>query len=312
MVYCPLNYESINLISGSYSPSTIKAYNNRSFAYWCRSLFQRAASVYDFTLPDAWQGKIADFFKYCLFRRGFVAVSKNDDYGLFFQPCSLYGQSFYYQPTKAIIANPVYSAELDIGTECELFELTPDYMGIYDIVELYASQLSELDNAINIGIVNDKMGLILGAKNKAAATALEKAMDKINAGDPAVIYDTTILSDEEGEVPWQIFEKENNPNSYHVSEQLEERQTLINGFDNEIGITTLPYKKKERMVTDEALSTQLDSTSRLKLWLRTMKGSIEEIKELYPDIKLDVEIRSDLLIGEEVDDEQIKTDIDRT
>lgn len=292
-MYMPINYSCINALAGTSSPSTIKAYNNRSFAFWERALFQRACSTMQFTLP--WDGKIKDFFIYCLFRFGFVGISENDKYGQYFQPGTLSGFDFYYQPTKFLISNPDYSAELKIGKECELFKLTPDYMGIWDIITFYAAQLSELDNAINISLVNNKFSFILGARNKQAAQAIKKALDKINAGEPAVVYDMNLLNDDtDKDQPWQVWERGNIKDTYFTPQQLQDRQTLLNGFDAEIGIPTIPYNKKERMVQSEAESRQYDAVSRVTVWLNTMKGSIEDIKKLYPDLNINVELKYDI------------------
>ena len=105
MNYIPFNYDRINMAAGTYNPSPVKAYNNQSFAFWCRNLFQRMTSVFEWTLPDEWQGPRKDFFLWCIYQFGFVAISRNDEFGTFFQPCTLAGMAydFYYQPTEFII-----------------------------------------------------------------------------------------------------------------------------------------------------------------------------------------------------------------
>ena len=292
-MYYPLNYDSINNAAGLYAPSAIKAYNNVSFAYWERSLFQRACSTLKFTVP--WSGKVFDFFMYCLFRFGYIAISENDIYGKFFQPCTLSGYDFYYQPTRAIISNPDYNADLKIGKDCELLKLTPDYMGIWDIISFFAAELSELDNAINMSLVNNKFGFILGARNKTAASAIKKALDKINAGEPAVIYDMSLLNDETDDAePWQVWERGNLKDTYFTPEQLQDRMTILNQFDAEIGIPTIPYNKKERMVQSEAESRQYDAVSRVTVWINTLEESIKDINALYPDMNISVKLRYDL------------------
>lgn len=292
-MYYPLNYECINNAAGLYAPSAIKAYNNVSFAYWERSLFQRACSTLKFGVP--WSGKVFDFFMYCLFRFGYIAISENDIYGKFFQPCTLSGYDFYYQPTRAIISNPDYNADLKIGKDCELLKLTPDYMGIWDIISFFAAELSELDNAINMSLVNNKFGFILGARNKTAASAIKKALDKINAGEPAVIYDISLLNDETDDAePWQVWERGNLKDTYFTPEQLQDRMTILNQFDAEIGIPTIPYNKKERMVQSEAESRQYDAVSRVTVWINTLEESIKDINALYPDMNISVKLRYDL------------------
>ena len=292
MQYIPLNYQNINARAGTYNPSMVKSYNNKTFAFWERSLFQRASSVIDFELPEAWTGPVRDFFIYCLFKFGFVAISQNDDYGYFFQPCTLNGYDFYYQPTEAIISNPRYDARLQIGKECEILKLTPDYFGIWDIISYYSEKLSVLDNAINMSLINNKFAFLLGARNKAAGEALKKMLDKINKGEPAVIYDMKLLNDPtDKDVPFQEWRRDDLKASYLTTDQLKDFQTILNNFDTEVGIPTIPYEKKERMVTTEAESRIIDSTSRSIVWIETLQSSIETIKNLYPDIKLSSELR---------------------
>lgn len=270
----------------------VKSFNNRTFAYWERSLFQRACSVMEFDLPEDWDGSIRDFFYFCLFKYGFVAISKNDEYGYFFQPCALNGFNFYYQPVEAIISNPKMQKTLQIGKECELLKLTPDYMGIWDIICYYAEKLSVLDNAINMSLINNKFAFLLGARNKTAGEALKKMLDKINKGEPAVIYDLKLLNDPtDKEQPFQEWRRDDLKSSYLTTDQLKDFQTILNNFDTEVGIPTIPYEKKERMVTSEAESRIIDSTSRSIVWIETLLSSIDNIKDLYPDIRLDVSLR---------------------
>lgn len=271
----------------------VKSYNNKTFAFWERSLFQRACSVLQFDLPDHWDGSVRDFFYYCLFKFGYVVISENNEYGIFFQPCTLNGYDFYYQPTNALISNPVMQADLKIGEDCELLKLCPDYMGIWDIISYYSEKLSVLDNAINISLINSKLGLLMGVRSKAAAEALKKMLDKLNKGEPAVFYDKKIFEDPDDPND-PIFSLDRDlKKSYITTEQLMDFQTIINNFDTEIGIPVLPYQKKERMVTSEAESKIIDSTSRSVVWYDTLTASIDAIKELYPNINLDVKLRFD-------------------
>lgn len=293
-MYTPLNYQQVNIAAGSYTPSSVKSYNNKTFAFWERALFQRAQSVLDFTVPKEWDGKVKDFFLYCLFKYGYIAISENDKFGKFFQPCTLSGFDFYYQPTKAIIANPMYSAELEIGKEVELLKLTPDYMGAWDIIWYYAEKLSILDNAINMSLINNKFAFFLGARNKGAGQALKKMLDLINQGEPAVVYDMKLLNDPtDKEMPFQQWQRDNLKNSYLTTDQLMDFQTLLNNFDAEIGIPTIPYQKKERMVTDEANARAYDAKARSITWFNTLTSSIEEIKKLYPSLDLSVVLHYD-------------------
>ena len=298
MPYIPINYDNINLMAGSTNPSTVKSYNNRTFAFWERSLFQRAASTVKFDdLPEGWRGSVHDFLYYCLFKFGFVAAFKTNELGNVFQPCSLSGYNFWYQPTTALIANPTLtqSLELEIGKDCELIKLTPDYMGVWDIISYYAETLSLLDNAINMSLINSKFSLILGAKNKSAATALKEILDKVNKGEPAVIYDRRIEDTAKGtDTPFQIIDFGNIKEKYLTTDQLNDFNTLINNFDAEVGIPTIPNEKKERMVTSEADSRKVDSMSRSVIWLETLTESLIGVNSLLgTDIKVSLRYAED-------------------
>ena len=311
MNYIPFNYEQINTAAGTYNPSPVKAFNNQTFAFWERALFQRATSVIESDLPEEWEGTIKDFFYWCLFRFGFVSVFDSPEFGISFQPCNLKGYDFYYQPTSAIIANPLLKESLDlkIGEECEILKLTPDFRGVWDIISYYAEKLSTLDNAINMSLINNKFAFILGARNKVAGQALKKMLDKINKGEPAVIYDMKLLNDTTDKVePFQVWERKNMKDAYLTTDQLKDFQTILNNFDCEIGIPTIPYEKKERMVSEEATSRQLDAQSRSTIWLECLQSSAKRVKKLYPDIQLDFKLRYD---PKEADDGELNDEPDR-
>lgn len=307
MNYTPLNYHNINVGAGTYNPSPVKAYNNRTFGYWVRALFQRATSVIDFELPDTWQGNIKDFFLYCLYKYGYVAVFNYDDVGLVFQPCTLSGYNFYYQPTDAIISNPKYQDTLIIGESCELIKLTPDYVGIWDVIEYYAERFSQLDNAINMSLINCKTPYILGAKNKTASSALKKILDKVNGGEPAVIFDEKLMNDPNSkDTPFQLLELLRNPKeAYLTTDQLMDFRTILDNFDSEIGIPALPYQKKERLVSDEATMRAYDGSARSLTWFNTLTSSINEVKKLYPEIVLNARLHyADFNESEGVEDNE--------
>ena len=302
MFYVPLNYVDLNSLAGHYSPSMVKAYNNATYAYWERSLFQRACSRIKTTLPDNWEGNRRDFLLYCLLKCGFVFVSYNDKVGHWFNPGTLYGIDFYYQPTEFTLANPKAAEFLGVlrdyrfklHQEGELLKFMPDYRGIFDIISYYAEKLSALDNAINMSIVNSKFSFILAAKNKATAEALKKVLDKINKGEPAVFVDKVLMNDpNDQETPWQLLELQKLKENYITDQQLIDFQTILNSFDAEIGINTVPYQKAERFVSAEANSRQNDSQARIMCAIECLKSSIKDIKKLYPDIKLDFNLREE-------------------
>lgn len=301
MAYLPLNYDQINLIEGTYQPSQIKN-NSASFDYWVRTLFGRASSNLIFELPDFWQGDIANFWYYCMLRFGFVSIQdltgkgkRGDELGMCFSPVNLSGINFYYQRTLAVLSNPTLDEgfELEIGKDCALVCMTPDKMGIWDVIERYALLLSNLDNAINMSIINSKIPFILGGKNKAAVQTLKKIMDLVNSGQPAVFYDSRIQDDAQSkDSPFQFLKLLENPKqNYLTTDQLMDLHTILSDFDSEVGIPTIPYQKKERETSFESQSKLADGQARSLVWERTINDSIKEVKKLYPDLQLSFRLR---------------------
>ena len=284
MGYKPLNYDQINNIEGHLQPSMLKYCNSVTYAYWQRSLFQRAISTIDFKgLPDTWEASVRDFFYWCIFAYGYVGVFDTEEFGLSFQPGALYGFDFYYQPVEFLVANPKLNRRFKIHEEAEIIKLTPDYRGIFDIISYYAMLLSALDSGINSSIVNSKFAYMMGAKNKPAAETLKKIFDKVASGEPAVVFDQSLLQQDpqSKEDPYTFLERSNLKQSYLTTDQLMDRQTLLSAFDAEIGIRSLPYNKKERLVTAEAESREQDSTARLDVWKATLDSSLELVNKLF-------------------------------
>ena len=278
----PFDYHQLNIEAGTYAPNTVKSYNNQSFAFWQRALFQRALSVLEFeNLP--FSGSTKDYFLFILFGLGHLAFFDVPETGLAFAKCGLSGFDFYYQPTRAIVSNPLLSREFTIGDDCEILKLTPDYRGILDVVNRFAAKLATADNAIDMSLINSKLAWIIGAKNKSAARAIKQIIDSINKGEPAAVYDKELLipnDPDDKKEPWQIWDR-HVKESYITTDLLRDSQTLLNAFDTEIGIPTIPYEKKERMVTSEAESKQLDSVSRSTVWMETLQDSLIKVNEHF-------------------------------
>ena len=298
MGYLPFNYEKINLGSGTYFPSCVKSFNNDTFDLWQRALFQRACSTLILKVPKEWR-KSKDLLYWCLFAYGYAGCGTLPEIGRWFNPGTIEGYDFYYHPKFFKLNNPYYANQgidktLEIGKDCELLRLTPDYKGIWDVITYYAEKLAVIDVAINSAIINSKFAYIIGAKNRAAAEVLKKLFDKVNSGEPSVIFDAKLANDgTDKEEPWQFLDR-NVKENYIVMDLLRDFQTVINDFDTEVGIPTLPYEKKERLVTDEAQSKQIDATSRSIIWYDTLKDSFDIANEflgLSGDQKLEVTLR---------------------
>ena len=142
-----MNEQLINILESIHVPNTYWKGKTQTYLYWFRSLLHKIDSSLIFDgLPEEWNN---DFFMICQWALGRVVVFKTDrediadKYGaVTFQPCTLSGYDWFYQPNKAIVSNPMYEREFTLGDDAELIKLTPDYCGILDIIDYYATKLA--------------------------------------------------------------------------------------------------------------------------------------------------------------------------
>lgn len=306
--YAPFNFEQLNIAYGTYSPSQYHGKNNAAYMYWCRSLYQRVESLFKFDIP--WNSEVKEFFTFCLFRFGHVACFEDLNTGFSFQPGVPYGQGFYYQPIKYQVSNPMLDKEFTIHEDCEVIHLTADWYGVWDIISRYAILLAEMDTSLHMAIENSRFSYLLGAKNKGIAASLKKIYDKIQSGQSLVIYDDAIFNDKQDmndPTPFQYLERKDVKNSYLVDQILTDIQSIIMEFDSEVGLPTVPYQKKERMVTDEANSKQKDGQARYETWFENLTDSIKLVNDHFGKA-LKVEMRYDQEDVQGVENEQIQND----
>ena len=285
----PASYDQINLYNSDFSPSTVHVKNAQLTRFFRKYLLQKAISVFKFTLPEEWD---ADYFKYTLYGMGYIAVLETRSYGVICQGGALGGYNLYYRPAYIIITNPLIkgSIQADIGTECEIIKLQPDYSGIMDIVSYYADQMALASEAMGINLVNVKTGIVFGAESDRAAQSYKKMYDKLSAGDPAIVIGKDLLN-EKGEPTWFPF-TQHIKESYVVSDLLADMRKIEDMFDTEIGLpnANTGASKRERMIVDEVNANNVETASRCELWLESIKSGMEKANAMF-GLSLEVDWR---------------------
>lgn len=265
-------------------PNTYWNLKSQQYQYWFRSLLQKIDSCLVFNnLPKDWS---QDFFLLCLWARGYVAVFESARFGdketgIAFQPCTVSGYDFYYQPTKAIVSNPLYQKELTIHQDCEILKLTPDFNGCWDIIDHYATQLAELTKGINVGLINAKMPVVVTADSMAESEKLKKVYDKVQAGESLVVWkeDTNHFDKEimPRKNPFEDAFLNDFQKTYIVGELLENMQTIMDQFYMEIGLPVSNSDKKAHMLNAEADMSNAQAQSRVSCWVNTLNESLDLI-----------------------------------
>lgn len=296
----PLDYRQINGYEGHFIPSTLKI-NSYQLEFWKRSLLQRAFSVIEFhNVPDTWD---MDYFKAVLFIVGHIGIFKTAKYGIIPQYCTLAGRfGIYMNPTHVNCVNQWISlTDQQIGRDCELIKLTPDYAGIMDIINRYAYKLSIQDGSIDQSIINTRSAFIFFPKTKAIAQSFKKFYDKICSGQSAVFVDADFKKDKisihDG---FMEYFNNNVGQNFITDKQLEVTRTLLNQFDTEIGIPNNPTPKKERQIVDEVNVNNAETVTRLTTWLDSLEMTVARVNRLF-DMDIRVSMR-DFNTGNEFPD----------
>lgn len=293
--------ENARFLDSLHIPNVYNAENSIAYQYWFRSLLHKIDSSIVFkNLPKGWNN---DFFMFCLWVRGYVLVFKTKrkelqkfgEDGKVFQPCYLSGKlDFYYQPTEAVVANPHLDLNntFTLGKNAYLLKLTPDFLGVLDIIHYYSSKLASLSSAIDMSIENSRFGLIATASNEAQSMTLKAIYDKYQKGEALVVYDDIQKDNDEvipRKEPFEIWIQELKKN-YILTDQLGDFQTILDSFYTEIGLP-VSAEKKERLITSEADFSVAQSQARISCWVETLTECLEVInKEL--DLKIGVDYAS--------------------
>lgn len=286
----PIPYSIENIAKASFSPSTFHLADNASFGFFARYLWEKMTNVFKFTLPETWE---EDFFKYVLFGAGYVAVVDTPEMGIIPQYATAGGYNVYFQPSFVMLANQllpsVSGRELDIGRDCEVIRLTPDWAGVGDLIGFYAAKMALCSQSIDINLINSKVAFVFAAKSKAQAETYKKLYDDISAGNPAVVTDKAFFNDD-GSPQWQLF-SQNLKQTYLVSDILSDLRKIEEEFDTKIGIPNANTDKRERLNSDEVNANNVETAIIAAGWLNSLQNSLKNVKRLYPGLNINVDWR---------------------
>ena len=274
----PETYDYINIFNSSFSPSSIHVKNTALQRFFRRYLFQKAISVFKWTLPETWN---RDYFLYVLYAWGFIGVVETDKYGVICQAGAPYGYDIYYQPTNLIITNPLLRGSLEprIGIDCTVFKLQPDWGGITDLVNYYADMMALCAETAGVNLLNSHLSFVFPAKDKAQAEAYKKLYDRVAGGEPGIVIDKHLYLDD-GSQTWEPFQQ-NIGQNYIVDKVLADMRKIEAMFDTDIGIPNANTDKRERLITDEVNANNAETITKCELWLEELKKSAEKTNSMF-------------------------------
>lgn len=270
-----------------------KSFSTDALNYWERSFFQRCRSIIEFDgLPEAGVGQIGwdyDAFMYQLFRMGYAVVFRSKKYGMVVQPGTPTGYGLQYQPRGMNITTQFFNfgRPLEIGTECGVIKLTPDYRGIWDIITKYAVEMQHAEVAIRQSALNSRFAYGAFAKDDKQKRSLELLFQRLANGEPGIIVNTELKrpmdakSTDGGayELPIMQIDRDLSKN-FILPELMEFRRTILMDFYRELGIKVQP-DKKERLNVNESQSADAETFNRREVWRICLEKSLDEVNRMY-------------------------------
>lgn len=282
----PYSYYDENFYNASMSPSTIHSRNTELRKFFFKYLFQKVLSVYEWTIPKNWD---MDYMRFCLFGLGYFAVINTPKFGVICQNGALSGQNLYYKPKNVIVTNRLLPTKTyEIGVDCEVIKLQPDYSPVIDMVGYYADLMSVSAETMSLNILNVQSATIFGAENQTQAQAFKKMFDKVASGEPAIVIGKKLL-DSEGKPTWFPF-TQHIKESYVATDILSDMEKIEAQFDTLIGIPNANLEKRERMITDEVNANNTETKALSELWLESLNDGIEKVVNMF-GIELSVKRR---------------------
>lgn len=278
MANIPAMYDYINVQNSKTSPSTVHCKNTGLVFYFQRYLLQKAMSLFKWEIPETWN---KSYFLYVLYCWGYICIVNTDKFGVIPQGCGLSGYDVFYQPTHALITNPLIRGTLNprIGTQCEIIKLQPDYGGIMDLVSYYADMMALCAESVGVNLVNSHLSYVFTANSKSAAESFKKLYDKIASGEPCAVIDKNLYKDDGGR-SWESFEQ-NLKQTYIAGDVLSDMRKIEAMFDTDIGIPNANTDKAERLITDEVNANNIETISKCAMWLEAIRESVEKVNRMF-------------------------------
>ena len=287
----PVFYDHANVVESHRKPYGVHALDNHLTRYYQRYLLQKAMSVFEWTLPEAWEkNRWRDYFLYTLYCFGHVAVIETDKFGVIPQHCTLGGYGVCYEPKWAIIANPLLKGIMKpvIGKQCELIKLQPDYGGVMDIIQHYAEQMALASQSVFVNLLNSKFAYVFAGNNKAMAESFKKLFETIASGEPAAFVDKNLMN-ADGTPNWQLFQQ-NLKQQYIASDILCDLSKIEDRFNTLIGIPNANTDKRERLNTDEVNANNEETKAVATEWKKSLDDSIDRVNSMF-NLNISVEFR---------------------
>lgn len=270
------------------TPEDVHGIWNDRTSFWYDELRKKLFGVVNVDTTSEWD---KDYIRDALLIRGVFTVTKDNNGILLPLRCNAHGVNVFNRATNATIANPVVgSFERTVGEDCELVYLeqrrSSRFTNFNKMLWIYAQRLANCDASIDVNITNCKTPQIFKAANNNVAESFKAMYDEISKGNPAVFVDESIGTLTTGSESDMFMLKVKE--SFIADVIQNEKCAIMNEFLTMIGINTANTTKRERMVTDEVNSNNIDVKNNIKLFKENVEDCLKRVKKLFPECDLTI------------------------
>lgn len=257
-------------------PKSVEGLNNTSYFYYYDKLMKMIYTIFKFdNVPPYWN---MPYFKEKLFNKGVLAVVDTSA-GVLPLECSYDGINIWGMPVYFNINNVVLgNLRGKIGEDGELiyFSVVENtYKSMVELVDRYASLLSNIDGSLNTTLINSRMAQVFEASSNSQLKVMEKVYDQISNGKPAVFVRKN------GEEPFEHAIFNNVKNTYIGNDLIITKQSIFNEFKSEIGINNSNTQKKERLITSEVENNKEELNSNIYEWYYNLTDCINKVNAMF-------------------------------
>ena len=271
--FFPNTNESIQNIfgTGKETKDEVDHYFNLGYMYYTKWCYEKIYKLFNFRIPETWD---KDYFLTGLFKWGQLGVTDTPA-GVLALQCSTAGINVFNRPTTLNFANPVLGDfQRLIDVNCVHLHISPDYLGVNDMVDRYARLLAMCDSSIAVNLQNSKVSAVFFAEDKKQADDMRTMYNQITNGKPAVFVRKSSVSKESVDY--------NHVKENYVAGDIEElKRQIKNDFLTEIGINAVPYEKKAQINSLEVTSNNQELEINSKYWLDSLKEGFDKANQMF-------------------------------
>lgn len=187
----------------------------------------------------------------------------------------------YYEPTQVVISNPYleFNKTLTIQDEKEAVLIRNDtyLMGLYPLINKYATLMTECDLSLRLGVINTRKVNTFVADNQEVKDAFDNYNEAVEKGvQPSAIISNAFLQGQEGLKDVQQPVRVSN-----LKDLIELKQYCLASLWNEIGVNANYNMKRESINESESGLNEQALIPFVQDMLNNLKEGFDKVNKIH-------------------------------